>query len=84
MYPSVIKVSACEDYTLLVGFDNGEQGRLDMKPFLDFGVFSQLQDPAFFQQVRVSFDTVAWGDGLDLDPEFVYDKCQMLESHAVV
>ena len=72
-------MSASEDYTLLVAFDNGEQGRLDMTPFLDFGVFSKLKERQFFQQVRASFDTIAWGDGLDLDPEFVYDKCQIAE-----
>jgi hypothetical protein len=76
MYPSVVKVIPNPDFTLLLGFDNGEGGILDIKPCLDFGVFSRLKDPALFNQVRVAFDTVEWECGVDLDPEFVYSKAR--------
>lgn len=59
---------------LLIEFDSGEQGTLDMKPFLDFGVFQRLKDLGAFNRVRVAFDTVEWDFGIDLDPEFVYGK----------
>jgi hypothetical protein len=75
MYPSVIKVRAEKDYRIVVEFDNGECGVLDMRPYLNFGVFKKLADPAVFNAVNVSFDTVAWANGVDLDPEFVYEKC---------
>jgi len=39
MYPSVSEVVPREDYTLSIVFENGERGILDLKPFLDFGVF---------------------------------------------
>ena len=74
MYPAVVKAVPNPDFTLLLGFDNGEEGILDIKPYLDFGVFSRLKDPALFNQVRVAFDTVEWECGVDLDPEFVYSK----------
>jgi hypothetical protein len=74
MYLSIKKVVACEDFTLSIDFENGEHGILDMKPFLDFGVFSRLKIPGVFQQVRISFDTIEWDCGVDLDPEFVYAK----------
>jgi len=76
MHPSVTNVTPSEDYTLQVGFDNGERGTLDMKPYLDFGVFQRLKDRNAFERVRVSFDTVEWDSGIDLDPEFVYEKCR--------
>ena len=76
MYPSVNKVLPLENYTLIVEFDNGETGKLDMKPFLEFGVFRRLKDYAAFARVRVAFDTIEWDSGIDLDPEFVYAKCQ--------
>lgn len=75
MYPAVISVSPGENYTIRVVFDNGEQGVLDMKPYLDFGVFQRLKDVALFKQARIAFDTVEWPSGADLDPEFVYEKC---------
>lgn len=75
MYPSVTKVTAEKDYQVVVEFDNEERGVLDMRPYLDFGVFKKLVDPDVFRSVKVSFDTVEWANGVDLDPEFVYEKC---------
>jgi len=76
MYPSVKKVNPGEDFILSIVFDNGESGTLDMKPFLDLGVFRCLRDNDIFQQVKVSFDTIEWPSSIDLDPEFVYEKCK--------
>ncbi len=78
-YPAVVSVACSADYTLVVTFDNGEQGLLDMEPYLDFGVFRKLQDPGVFRTVHISFDTIAWDSGADLDPEFVYKKCRITE-----
>jgi hypothetical protein len=72
MYPSVVKVSPGKDYVLTIVFDNGESGTLDMKQFLDFGVFKRLKNYDIFKTVRVSFDTIEWDTGIDLDPEFIY------------
>ena len=76
MYPSITKVSPKKDYVLEIQFDNGESGILDMKQFLDFGVFKPLKDCTVFNNVRVSFDTIEWGNGIDLDPEFIYEQCK--------
>jgi len=77
MYPAVCRVVPCEDYLLSIGFDNGEQGILDMKPYLEFGVFKRLHSPQHFKQVRVAFDTIEWATvGVDLDPDFVYQHTQ--------
>lgn len=76
MYPSVKRVTPTENYVLFIDFANGEQGTLDMKPFLDFGVFQKLKNQDAFACVRVAFDTVEWEAGIDLDPAFVYEKCQ--------
>jgi hypothetical protein len=75
MYPSVKAVAPQGNYVLAVTFDNGEQGLLDMTPMLDFGVFRRLSDKEAFSRVRVSFDTIEWECGVDLDPEYVYRKC---------
>lgn len=74
MYPAVKEVIPGDDYILSIVFDNGEQGYLDMKPILDFGIFQRIKDYDAFRRVRVAFDTVEWDCGVDLDPEFVYKK----------
>ena len=78
MYPSVKTVVPRDDYTLDITFNNGESGILDMKPYLDFGIFSRIKDYKSFEKVTVAFDTIEWESGTDLDPEFVYDKCNRL------
>jgi hypothetical protein len=47
-----------------------------MKPYLDFGVFQKIKEYAHFKRVRVAFDTIEWEQGVDLDPEFVYARCE--------
>lgn len=76
MHPKVTSVTPLENYLLSVEFESGEQGILDMKPYLSFGVFKRLNDLSKFNEVRVSFDTIEWSVGADLDPQFVYSKCQ--------
>ncbi|KKO44213.1 hypothetical protein WG68_16360 [Arsukibacterium ikkense] len=81
MHPAVTRVTARENYQLVIEFANGEQGILDMKPYLDFGVFKRLKETSAFNEVFVSFDTVEWRAGVDLAPEFVYRHCQRHQQH---
>jgi hypothetical protein len=75
MYPSITSVLAQDNYQLGITFNNGERGVLDMKPYLDFGIFQKLKETVSFSNVSVAFDTVEWSDvEIDLDPEFVYEK----------
>ena len=76
MLPTVKEVYPQENHEILVVFDNGERGILDMKPYLEFGVFKRLKNCESFKQIRVAFDTVEWSSGVDLDPEFIYNKCK--------
>ena len=79
MYPTVTSVECEDDYILSVAFDNGETGLLDMKPYLNFGIFQKIRDPDIFRTVHVSFDAIAWESGADIDPEFIYEKCRVAQ-----
>lgn len=72
--PKLTHIEVLPQYRLHMQFANGEAGILDMTPYLNFGVLSRLSDPAVFAQATISFDTVEWPCGVDLDPEFVYTK----------
>ena len=74
MYSSIVKITPAEDFSLVVVFDDGQTRMLDMKPFLDFGVFRRIKKPEEFNRVHVAFDTVEWDCGIDLDPEFVMNR----------
>jgi len=73
MYFSVKKVEAHSDFTLVVTFENGERKRFDMKPYLETGVFRELKDLSLFKTARVSFNSVAWDNDADFDPEALYE-----------
>ena len=82
MHPAVISVECEDDYILSVTFDNGDRGLLDMKPYLNFGIFKKIKDPNIFRTAHVSFDAIAWESGADIDPEFVYEKCRVAQQGA--
>jgi hypothetical protein len=77
----LITVKPLTDHRLELEFEDGVQGVLDMSPYLDFGVFSRLKDPEAFQSVKVSFDTLEWSCGPDLDPEWIRDHIQVDTLH---
>jgi hypothetical protein len=73
MNPRVTNAKPAQDYTVQVWFDSGEQGILDMKPYLDGGpVFRALRDPAVFNSVHPFMGTIQWNNNADLCPDTVY------------
>ena len=79
MYRAICEVTANADFSLNIVLDDGEKRILDMKPYLDFGVFKKIRDFEKFKRARISFDTVEWDDGVDLDPEFIFEKSSPLK-----
>lgn len=73
MYLAVKDVKPIDDYKLILIFDDESIKLFDMKPFLDKGVFKDLQDESLFKTVRVSFDSIEWSNGADVDPETLYE-----------
>jgi len=80
MYRGVTEVRAIDDYRLILKFDNNEYRLFDLKPYLGLGRFAELRDINVFKQIGISFDTVAWKNGLDLDPEFLYAHSQAVSA----
>jgi hypothetical protein len=74
MYPAVKNVEALEEHRLILEFDNGQCRVFDVRPLLSIGRFRNLASPEAFTKVKVVFDTVQWENGLDLDPEYLYER----------
>jgi hypothetical protein len=83
MYPGVTHVEASADYRLVLAFDNGEHRVFDARPLLALGRFRALASPDAFTRVRIVFDTIEWENGLDLDPEYLYQRSAPLHSEPV-
>lgn len=78
MWRSVKDVQATDDYKLILLFDNLEKRCLNVSQFFSYGRFSELIDINKFKKVHIRFDTVEWDNGLDLDPEFIYNKSEKI------
>jgi hypothetical protein len=66
---------AIKNYHLELGFNTGETGVFDMRPYLDKGVFTQLKDVSLFNNIKIQHRTVTWCDGeLDMSPDTLYIK----------
>lgn len=79
IYKPITNVIPTDDYKLILSFDNTEERIFDLAPILDFGRFKELKDLNVFKKVHVSFDTVEWENGLDLDPEYLYQKSEEIK-----
>jgi len=83
MYFSVNNVKALNDYKLELTFENKEVKIFDVKPYLDTGLFKTLKDKNIFKMVKISFDTIEWPNGIDLDPEVLYEKSAVKKKETV-
>ena len=77
MYLSVKKVKPLSNYNLELTFENKEIRIFDIKPYLNTGLFKKLKDEKYFNMVKVSYDTIEWPNGVDLDPEILYEKSKV-------
>ncbi|HOY66458.1 MAG TPA: DUF2442 domain-containing protein [Candidatus Ozemobacteraceae bacterium] len=75
MLPDITVVEVLGEYRLRLTFDDGNIGVVDLASRLCFsGIFAPLQDPDFFNKVRVDpeLGTICWPNGADLDPVVLY------------
>jgi hypothetical protein len=70
--PKPVAVTAAEDYSLKVTFNNGEMRRFDVRPYLAYPAFEALKTGCLFAQARVAHNTVVWNDEVDIAPESLY------------
>lgn len=72
MNPRVKNVIPISNYKLVIQFNNGEEGVYDCSYLLDFGVFKELKDTSYFNQVKVLDGTVVWPHEQDICPDTLY------------
>jgi hypothetical protein len=78
MYYNVIDVRHVRDHVLWVRFEDGTAGEVDLGDELWGNVFEPLKDVDFFKKACVAeYGTVAWPNGADLAPEFLYRQVRV-------
>ncbi len=72
--PMVTEVIPKQDNSLVVTFDTGETGLLDMNSWMRTGTFDEITTYDDFAAVRVANGTVEWDCGITMDPHYVYGR----------
>jgi hypothetical protein len=77
--PRLVAVRWVRDWVLWVRFSDGSEGEVDLSAELDGPVFEPLRDPVYFRAFVLNPDlhTVAWPNGADLAPEFLYERVRV-------
>jgi hypothetical protein len=78
MLPRITDVSAVGGFRVSLRFTDGVVGTVDLRADVEGrpGLFRQLNDPGYFRLVAVDVEagTIAWPNGLDLDPDVLYHR----------
>lgn len=69
MFWNVKNVTPLPNYQIRVEIEDGREGIFDVTPYLDHGVFSELRDVSYFNQVGIRFGAVTWPNEQDIAPE---------------
>jgi hypothetical protein len=80
MYWDVKKVVPLKVYRIYVEIENGKKGTFDLNPYLDKGVFKELQDENYFKQVYICFGAVTWPNEQDIAPETLLSELQQVDT----
>jgi hypothetical protein len=78
MYYNVVAAKYVRDYTVWVKFEDGSEGEIDLAAELWGPMFEPLKEPEYFRTVSVAeYGTIAWPNGADIAPEFLYERVRV-------
>lgn len=78
MYFSVVDARHVRDHVIWVQFKDGSEGEVDLSSELWGPVFEPLKDVEYFRRFTVAeYGTIAWPNGADIAPEFLYEKAHV-------
>ncbi|GAA4467417.1 hypothetical protein GCM10023093_23330 [Nemorincola caseinilytica] len=65
-------VQAMHGYKLMVRFEDGVSGEVDLRDLVENGIFRELKDVKKFQNVYINGSAIAWSDELEIDADNIY------------
>ncbi|KMQ53084.1 hypothetical protein CHISP_0305 [Chitinispirillum alkaliphilum] len=79
MFLHVTEAEYIAEYKIKISFNNGHSGIVDLKDCLEGEIFEPLKEIEEFKNFRVDpeIETIVWGNGADLAPEFLFEKCSV-------
>ena len=78
MYWDVKVVKPLPGYKVYVEIEDGRKGIFDLSPYLDTGIFGELKEIHYFNQVDIVFGAVTWPNEQDIAPETLTEQLQLI------
>ena len=73
LQPKIIEVRPLSGHKLFLRYETNEQRVFDVVPYISGDWFGKLEDPQYFNSVRLSGNTVEWKGGQDIAPHELYE-----------
>ena len=85
MTPRLCGAEYLRDYKILVTFEDGKTGVIDLEHEPRGGAFEPMRDIDLFRRFRFDpeLDTIVWPTGADLAPEYLYENAVVGELQPV-
>ena len=68
---TVKSIQYCDRHTFKAVLSNGVEGLFDISPYLDKGIFTELQNDAYCKQVKINFAGICWPHGQDFSADTI-------------
>jgi len=69
----VTEAKYVSDYKIMLMFNDGIKGIVDLKNNIKGKIFKPLQDVEYFKKFKKNRWTIEWDNGADLAPEFLHE-----------
>jgi hypothetical protein len=78
MFVHISEAKYIRDYVLLIKFDNGVKGEIDLSAELWGEMFEPLRNLDSFRRFHIDneINTIVWDNGADMAPDFLYSLLQ--------
>ena len=76
----ILKAHYVNQYKIYLVFSNHKEGIVDLKAVITKDhrpIFIELSNIEKFKKFKVEADTIVWENGMDLAPEFLYEKLEI-------
>ena len=84
MFWDVKLVKPLPDFCIYVETENQQKGVFDLKPYLDKGVFKELKNIHYFNQVGILFGAVTWPHEQDIAPETLLAEMVLVDAEVIL
>ena len=74
----VTEAAPCGKWNVKVRFDTGETGIFNCEYLTADPYWARLKDLDFFNTARAEYGTVVWDDNIDVAPESVWERSNIL------